>query len=134
MRDKIHAITHHHDIVVFIPTLDPDTMRIVGAERSMGEAWRTGTYSLMQSRALWKEIVAQGGVPVEDEVISAIISEAISPVRAALTAAQDALKQTIAAHGELASEAHALQKMLKASVTYGQDYMTDKPNRYYPYP
>jgi hypothetical protein len=53
-------LTTDNDLVVFRP-IDPSSVFVAGAERSMGSKWRDGIYPVDSSRHLWTLICEEGG-------------------------------------------------------------------------
>lgn len=68
-------LTADNDLVVFRP-IDPSSVFVAGAERSMGSRWKDGTYSVDESRRLWA-LICEGGGNVPSPESQKAISEGI---------------------------------------------------------
>jgi len=68
-------LTADNDLVVFRP-IDPSSVLVAGAERSMGSKWKDGTYSVDESRRLWA-LIGDGGGNVPSPESQKAISEGI---------------------------------------------------------
>ena len=89
-------VSQYGDPIFFVRHEATNTVHISGAERSFGNHWVAGTFSVQDARDLWDRIISGGGRVADQSIaakITSVVEEANADMRQALLNANHDLKE-----------------------------------------